>query len=187
MVTEKELIKRCCKNDPRAQQELYEKYAPKMYGVCLRYACNKEIAQDLMHDGFITVFSKISSFRGEGSFEGWLRRIFVNTALGYLRKTDIVGHAAEIETAGQFGSAEATAVEQMTEAELLRCIAKLPDGYPVPHQGGATLLAELPTGPAGQGLPRRRGHVVEAAEGLIDASLRHPVKLTLNWDCRAPS
>ena len=110
MVTEKELIKRCCKNDPRAQQELYEKYAPKMYGVCLRYACNKEIAQDLMHDGFITVFSKISSFRGEGSFEGWL-------------------HAAEIETAGQFGSAEATAVEQMTEAELLRCIAKLPDGY----------------------------------------------------------
>ena len=100
-----------------------------MYGVCLRYACNKEIAQDLMHDGFITVFSKISSFRGEGSFEGWLRRIFVNTALGYLRKTDIVGHAAEIETAGQFGSAEATAVEQMTEAELLRCIAKLPDGY----------------------------------------------------------
>ena len=100
-----------------------------MYGVCLRYACNKEIAQDLMHDGFITVFSKISSFRGEGSFEGWLRRIFVNTALGYLRKTDIVGHAAEIETAGQFGSAEATAVEQMTEAGLLRCIAKLPDGY----------------------------------------------------------
>ena len=100
-----------------------------MYGVCLRYACNKEIAQDLMHDGFITVFSKISSFRGEGSFEGWLRRIFVNTALGYLRKTDIVGHAAEIETAGQFGSAEATAVEQMTEAELLRYIAKLPDGY----------------------------------------------------------
>ena len=128
-MTEKELIKRCCKNDPRAQQELYEKYAPKMYGVCLRYACNKEIAQDLMHDGFITVFSKISSFRGEGSFEGWLRRIFVNTALGYLRKTDIVGHAAEIETAGQFGSAEATAVEQMTEAELLRCIAKPPDGY----------------------------------------------------------
>ena len=49
--------------------------------------------------------------------------------MGYLRKTDIVGHAAEIETAGQFGSAEATAVEQMTEAELLRCIAKLPDGY----------------------------------------------------------
>lgn len=128
-MTEKELIKRCCTNDPRAQQELYEKYAPKMYGVCLRYACNKEIAQDLLHDGFITVFSKIGSFRGEGSFEGWLRRIFVNTALGYLRKTDIVGHAVEIETAGQFSSNEATAVEQMTEAELLRCIAELPDGY----------------------------------------------------------
>ena len=77
-------------------------------------------------------------------------------------------------------------------AEFAKCatalaVAKLPDGYPVPHQGGATLLAELPTGPAGQGLPRRRGHVVEAAEGLVDASLRHPVKLTLNWDCSAPS
>ena len=111
-----------------------------MYGVCLRYACNKEIAQDLMHDGFITVFSKISSFRGEGSFEGWLRRIFVNTALGYLRKTDIVGHAAEIETAGQFGSAEATAVEQMTEAELLRCIAKLPDIEGYSHKEIAAML-----------------------------------------------
>ena len=66
-------------------------------------------------------------------------------------------------------------------------VAQLPDSHPVPHQGGAALLAELPPGPAGQGLPRRRGHVVETAEGLIDASLRHPVKLTLNWDCRAPS
>ena len=57
-----------------------------MYGVCRRYVKDPATAEDLLHDGFITLYTKIGEFRGEGSFEGWCRRIFVNTALGYLRK-----------------------------------------------------------------------------------------------------
>ena len=101
-MTEEELIRRCSRNDRTAQQKLYEKYAPKMYGVCFRYVCHREIAQDLLHDGCITGFSKIGDFRGEGSLEGWIRQV---------------------------EGTEASAVERMETAELLRCIGKLPDGY----------------------------------------------------------
>jgi RNA polymerase sigma-70 factor (ECF subfamily) len=68
------------------QRELYDRFAPKMYGVCLRYAANAEEAEDILQEGFIKVFKKITSFRSEGSFEGWVRRIFVNTAIEYYRK-----------------------------------------------------------------------------------------------------
>ena len=125
-MTEEELIRRCSRNDRTAQQKLYEKYAPKMYGVCFRYVCHREIAQDLLHDGFITVFSKIGDFRGEGSLEGWIRRIFVNTALGYLRKKNVLQGSEQIDALRQVEGTEASAVEP---AELLRCIGKLPDGY----------------------------------------------------------
>ncbi|WP_415970446.1 RNA polymerase sigma factor [Alistipes ihumii] len=128
-MTEEELIRRCSRNDRTAQQKLYEKYAPKMYGVCFRYVCHREIAQDLLHDGFITVFSKIGDFRGEGSLEGWIRRIFVNTALGYLRKKNVLQDSEQIDALRQVEGTEASAVERMETAELLRCIGKLPDGY----------------------------------------------------------
>ncbi|MGE4568574.1 MAG: RNA polymerase sigma factor, partial [Bacteroidales bacterium] len=65
---------------------LYERYAPTMLAVCRRYVCDLSLAQDLLHDGFVTVYAKIGDFRKEGSLEGWLRRVFVTTALGYLRK-----------------------------------------------------------------------------------------------------
>ncbi len=128
-MTEKELIKRCCKNDPRAQQELYEKYAPKMYGVCFRYVCNREVAQDLLHDGFITVFLKIGGFRHEGSFEGWMRRIFVNTVLAFLRKNDVLQDSEPVDGLFRMGNDEASAIDKMAESELLRCIGQLPEGY----------------------------------------------------------
>ena len=121
-MTEKELIKRCCKNDPRAQQELYEKYAPKMYGVCFRYVCNREVAQDLLHDGFITVFLKIGSFRHEGSFEGWMRRIFVNTVLAYLRKNDVLQDSGPVDGVLQIGNDEASAIDKMAEATTIESI-----------------------------------------------------------------
>lgn len=100
-----------------------------MYGVCFRYVCNRELAQDLLHDGFITVFSKIADFRGEGSFEGWLRRIFVNTALGHLRKNNVLDGSEQVDALRQFDNREVSAVERMEASELLRCIGRLPDGY----------------------------------------------------------
>src|SRR5882724_3384494 len=68
------------------QELLYQRFSPKMYGVCLRYASNTDDAQDLLQEGFIKVFRNLDKFRKEGSFEGWMRRVFVNTAIEHYRK-----------------------------------------------------------------------------------------------------
>jgi RNA polymerase sigma factor (sigma-70 family) len=75
------IITGCQQKDTRSQKELYDLLGGKMYGVCLRYAGNTDDANDILQDGFLKVFEKIHQFKFEGSFEGWLRRIFVNTAL----------------------------------------------------------------------------------------------------------
>ena len=87
---EEELIERCLNNEPLAQRMLYDRYGPKMMGVCYRYANSEEEAQDVLQDGFIKVFEKLSGYSGKGSFEGWLRRIFVNTALDAMKKLHIL-------------------------------------------------------------------------------------------------
>ena len=74
--SDSDLIEGSIKGDRKMQRELYDRFASKMYGVCLRYAANAEEAEDILQEGFIKVFKKITSFRGEGSFEGWIRRIF---------------------------------------------------------------------------------------------------------------
>ncbi|HLO58082.1 MAG TPA: sigma-70 family RNA polymerase sigma factor [Bacteroidales bacterium] len=75
------IISGCQENDPRAQRELYDMFRTKMFGTCLRYAGNYEDAQDILQEGFIKVFEKINQFAFKGAFEGWIRRIMVNTAL----------------------------------------------------------------------------------------------------------
>ncbi len=100
-----------------------------MYGVCCRYVRDRETAQDLLHDGFITIFTKIGEFRGEGSFEGWCRRIFVNVALGYLRKRNPLSDAREVEQVAGLNDGEASPLEAMSEKEVLESIGELPEGY----------------------------------------------------------
>lgn len=75
------LIKQCKSNNVKAQKELYLMYADKFFGICLKYSPNYQQAQDNLQDAFITIFSKIHQFKGKGSFEGWMKRIVVNTAL----------------------------------------------------------------------------------------------------------
>lgn len=82
----KDFINKLIKGDRISQRTLYEACSAKMYGVCLRYISNHDIAKDILHDGFVKVLTSIKSYRGEGSFEGWVRRIVVNTALEYLRQ-----------------------------------------------------------------------------------------------------
>ncbi len=81
-MTEKQIINGCCRGEPEARSELYKRYGALAYGICRRYVSDGATAEDLLHDGFVKLFLKIGDFRGEGSFEGWLRRIFVTTALG---------------------------------------------------------------------------------------------------------
>ena len=84
-ISESDLIKGCIAGDRRMQEELYRRFAPKMYAVCLRYANNADDAQDLLQEGFIKVYRNLHRFRAEGSFEGWIRRVFVNTSIEHFR------------------------------------------------------------------------------------------------------
>lgn len=83
-----ELIKKCVERDRSAQEYLYRKYAHKLYGICLKYSRNKTEAEDNLHDSFMTIYDKIGQFKSLGSFEGWLKRITVNTILQKYRKEE---------------------------------------------------------------------------------------------------
>lgn len=89
------LIKQCAKNDRRAQKEIYQLYAGKLFSICLKYSKNKEEAQDNFQDGFITIFKKIDQFNFKGSFEGWVKRVMLNTVLLKYRKKRVLNLVSE--------------------------------------------------------------------------------------------
>ncbi|MDP3313815.1 RNA polymerase sigma factor [Lutibacter sp.] len=89
------LIKKCAKNDRVAQEEIYQLFAGKLFSICLKYSKNKQEAQDNFQDGFITIFSKIGQFNFKGSFEGWLKRVMVNTILLKYRKKRVLNIVTE--------------------------------------------------------------------------------------------
>jgi RNA polymerase sigma-70 factor (ECF subfamily) len=126
---EAQLINDCQRQVAAAQQQLYESYARKMMGVCMRYVNDYETARDLLHDGFIKVFTHITSFQGEGSFEGWLRRVFVTTALEYLRKNDVLRESYDISTNYNLQTEEETIIERISADELRAIIGTLPTGF----------------------------------------------------------
>ena len=88
MTDEQKLVNDCLKGDRIAQKQLFDRLAPLMLSVCLRYVGDRATAEDLLQDGFVALFSKLETYKGDGSFEGWARKIFVNTALMFLRKKD---------------------------------------------------------------------------------------------------
>lgn len=81
-----QIIEQCQKHDVKAQEALYRRFAPILLGVCIKYCGNKALAEDLFQESFITIFNKISQFKHRGSFEGWMKRITINTVLTYYRK-----------------------------------------------------------------------------------------------------
>ncbi len=84
-----ELIKKCQEYDIKAQEALYKQFAPVLLGVCMKYCKDKPLAEDLFQESFITIFNKIPQFKHQGSFEGWAKRITINTVLGYYRKQQL--------------------------------------------------------------------------------------------------
>jgi RNA polymerase sigma factor (sigma-70 family) len=107
---------------------LYERFAPKMYGVCLRYAGKAEEAEDILQEGFIKVFNKMSSYRGEGSFEGWIRRIFVNTAIEHFRKKTYLQPITETEEASVEGK-YLSVLDKLAEKDIIQLVQQLSPGY----------------------------------------------------------
>lgn len=128
-MTEKQLIEGCRKGERLAQKELYDTYSRKMMGVCLRYVNDRETARDLLQDGFVKVFTGMDSYTGLGSFEGWLRKIFVNCALEYLRKSDVLREAADLDNSAELVNPDSSVISEMSAAELMELVQQLPAGF----------------------------------------------------------
>ena len=124
----KDIITKSASGDVRAQEKLYRMFAPKMFGVCLRYSKDRTEAEDNLQDGFVNVFSNLKKFRHEGSFEGWVRRIMVNVSLSKYRKQHIL---YPVEDVGKYEtqSFNGDILEKISADELINLIQELPPRY----------------------------------------------------------
>jgi len=130
MIPENKLVEICIKKEPRALELLYRQYSTKMFGVCLRYSKNRSDAEDLLHDGFIKVFTSLQEYQNKGSLEGWVRRIMVNTAINYYkRKTKHLFNVIENDESIFESSFSEDIISGITTKELLEYINEMPDGY----------------------------------------------------------
>src|ERR1700712_4772147 len=126
--TIEDLVERCKANERKAQEMLYKQFASKMLGVCMRYAADKMEAEDMLQNGFIRVFQKLADFRGEGSFEGWIRRIMVHSSIEYYRKHHKMLQVADLDEHNE-PSVNATAMANLGAKDLMALIQRLSPGY----------------------------------------------------------
>ncbi len=125
---EEALIKGCIKRDASCQKQLFLLYSRKMMTVCLRYARNRADAEDILQDGFIRLYQHIHQFKFAGSFEGWMRRIFVNAALKKYQTKRSEKEQIGIEFHPE-ERVQPDAINALSEQELLQLISQLPEGY----------------------------------------------------------
>jgi len=126
-VTEQEIIQGCRQKNRKAQQALYDKYSPKMFGICKRYVKNYEDAEDVMVDALFKAMTKIDMFGEKGSFEGWIRRIVVNEALMHIRKNH--NFKLTVELTNIDIKTEVTIENELAAQDILHLLTKLPTGY----------------------------------------------------------
>jgi len=124
-----DLVKRCKAGERQAQQLLYNRFASKMLGVCTRYATDRMEAEDMLQNGFITTFKKINDYRGDGSFEGWMRRIMVHSAIAWYRKHHKIMQMVDLDDAANEIAVTPLATASLAEKDLLLLIQRLPPGY----------------------------------------------------------
>jgi RNA polymerase sigma-70 factor (ECF subfamily) len=127
--SDRQLIEGVLKKDSKAQEAMYRRFAPKMYGVCLRFARNNMEAEDILQEGFIKVYSYLKDYRFEGSLEGWVRKTFVNTAINYYRRKSKDLLEVSIEQNEMAGSVSESIIDSISVKELLELIRRLPEGY----------------------------------------------------------
>jgi len=123
------IIKACLKADRAAQKEFYQLFSDKMFGVCLRYANDRDEAKDILQDGFIKVFSNLHKFNNKGSLEGWIRRIIVNTALERFRDKNYL-FAVNMENGYETGEKEYDhIISELSANDILKLIKELSPQY----------------------------------------------------------
>jgi RNA polymerase sigma-70 factor (ECF subfamily) len=124
-----EIIEGCKKGRPKYQKALYDIYAPKFMGVCYRYALGVQEAEDMMHDGFVIIFTKIDTYSGLGSFEGWMRRIMVNNAINHIKKKDALKFSYEPDWVSDINITDDSVLDRIQYKELIDLVKTLPSGY----------------------------------------------------------
>jgi RNA polymerase sigma-70 factor (ECF subfamily) len=125
---ERQLIEKCIRGESEARKMIYELHAPAMMSVCRRYVGNRETARDLLHDGFVRLFTKIHTYSGAGSFNNWMKRIFVTTALEYLRRNEILQYGVDVDEFDYCDDEPNISLfENLSAEDLFDCVANLPD------------------------------------------------------------
>lgn len=123
------LVNSCIEGNQLAQRTLFENYAPKMLGVCMRYADSQDEAEDVLQDAFVKVFTKLDHYNGEGSLEGWIRRIMVNTSLDQIRKNAKFKKNVSVEDVEYKMESDGEILSSLMEQDLLKLIKEMPVGY----------------------------------------------------------
>ncbi|WP_278585527.1 RNA polymerase sigma factor [Coprobacter fastidiosus] len=130
---EEELVEHCKQKDKSAQKQLYELYAGALFALCIRYSGNREAAEDILHDGFLRIFTSFDKFdyRGEGSLKAWLSRIMVNTALEYIRKDGEMNRVLTLNEVPDIidPESEDEDLEKIPQSVLMKFVSELPSGY----------------------------------------------------------
>ena len=129
MIDQSQLIKNCLKGKAAAQKQLYDKYAPEMLGVCYRYTKSLQDAEEVMQNGFVRVFKFLNQYKEEGELGAWIRRIMVNTALNYLKKSKKYQHDLLFDTAELHVITNDNPEVLLNAKELAELIRQLPTGY----------------------------------------------------------
>ncbi len=128
-MTEELMLAGCIKNNATAQEALYNRFSPRMLGVCYRFAKNREDAEDMLQEGFIKVFTQIHQYRNEGALEGWIRRIIVHTCINILKKNKKFSDSVDIIHANSVHVREEIIPSIMQAKQVVECIRTLPIGY----------------------------------------------------------
>ena len=145
MLNEKKIINGCKKSDKNAQRILYEQYSPLMRGLCQRYIGSASLAEDIMHEGFIKVFTNINQYKGIGSFEGWIKRIMINTSISYIKNNEKHNRSKSFEEISELHiksisedyeidteNVDAKSLilhSDFSKEEIMEVVRELPDGY----------------------------------------------------------
>jgi RNA polymerase sigma factor (sigma-70 family) len=128
-MTEEQMLAGSIKNNAAAQEALYNRFSPRMLGVCYRFAKNREDAEDMLQDGFIKVFTQLHQYRNEGALEGWIRRIIVHTCINILKKNKKFADSVDIIHATGIHIKEDMIPSIMQAKQVVECIRLLPLGY----------------------------------------------------------
>jgi RNA polymerase sigma-70 factor (ECF subfamily) len=128
-MSDEELVEGCVRKDPKAQRYLFDTYSRRLMGVCSRYCDNREEAEDVLQEGLIKIFERIGSFRGNGSLEGWMRKIIVNTALDHFRKQKAFRNSFDISEMEHAAGVTDHVLESMDVRDMMKVIKELPPGF----------------------------------------------------------